>query len=318
MEIKYNSLIENGTWEIVSSPKKANLITGKLVFKLKKDRFSNILKHKARWVAHGYKQEEGLDYVESFAAVVKSASYKSLFAVRFKRGYWIHHMDVVNTFIYGFLDKVIYIGQLHLFATKLDKVCKLIRALYGLNQAPLVWYKTLVKFLKKLRFVRLELDHRIFISKDKQLFIAVYVDDLPFFDADISSLEDIQQKLRDRFKITDQGNISHYQGMEVDYVLGEKVTLCQSTYLKKGLDRFKMTRCKLATVPMQPGIANSLLPYNGNADKANKNWYLSAIRFLMWPAVHTHPDIAYSIGVLSCYCRNPGPTNCNLVVQVFR
>ena len=172
--------------------------------------------------------------------------------------------------------------------------------------------------MKKLGFVRLELDHGIFISKDKQLFIAVYVDDLLLFGADISRLEDIQQKLRDRFKMTDLGDISHYLGMEVDYVVGEKITLCQSTYLKKVLDRFKMTGCKPATVPMNPGVANSLLPYDGNADKATIKWYQSAIGSLMWPAVHTRPDIAYSVGVLSRYCSNPGPTHCNLVVQVFR
>ena len=235
-----------------------------------------------------------------------------------KRGYWIRHMDVVTAFLYRFLDEVIYIEQPHLFTTKPDEVCKLINALYGLKEALHILYKTLVESLKKLGFVRLELDHGIFISKDKQLFIAVYVDDLLFFGANISRLEDIQQKLRDQFKMTDLGDISHYLGMEVDYVVGEKITLCQSTYLKKVLDRFKMTGCKPATVPMNPGVANSLLPYDGNADKATIKWYQSAIGSLMWPAVHTRPDIAYSVGVLSRYCSNPGPTHCNLVVQVFR
>lgn len=55
----------------------------------------------------------------------------------------------------------------------MDKVCKLIKALYVLKQAPHVWYKTLVEFFKKLGFIRLELDHGIFVSTDKQLFIAV-------------------------------------------------------------------------------------------------------------------------------------------------
>ena len=310
--------MEYGTWEIVSPLKMINLIIRKWAFKLRKNRVGNILKYKVRLFAHRYKQEESLDYVETFAAVVKHMSYKCLFAVGVKRGYWICYMDMVTAFLYGFLDEVIYIKQPHPFTTKLDKVCKLIKASYGLKHAPNVWYKTVVEFLKKLRFVRLELDHGIFISKDKQLFIAVYVDDLLFFGANISRLEDIQQKLRDQFKMTDLGDISHYLGMEVDYVVGEKITLCQSTYLKKVLDRFKMTGCKPATVPMNPGVANSLLPYDGNADKATIKWYQSAIGSLMWPAVHTRPDIAYSVGVLSRYCSNPGPTHCNLVVQVFR
>ena len=119
-------------------------------------------------------------------------SYKCLFAVGVKRGHWIHQMDRVTAFLYGFLDEVIYVKQPHLFATELDKVCKLIKALYGLKQAPYVWYKNLVEFLKKLGFIWLELDHRIFVSMDKQLYIAVYVDDLLIFGSDIARLEDVQ------------------------------------------------------------------------------------------------------------------------------
>ena len=277
MEREYNSLIENGTWELVSRPNEANIITGKWCFKLKKDRFGHILKYKARWVAHGYKQEEGLDYVETFAAVVKPMSYKCLFAVGVKRSYRIRHMDVVTAFLYGFLDEVIYVEQPHLFVTELDKVCKLIKALYGLKQAPHVWYKTLVKFLKKLGFTRLELDHGIFVSADKQLFIAVYVDDLLIFGSNLPRLEDVQQKLRDRFKMTDLGDVSHYLGMQVDHVIGKKITLCQSIYPKKVLDRFKMTEYKPASISIDPGVANSLLLYDSNADKETTKWYQSAI-----------------------------------------
>ena len=67
--------------------------------------------------------------------------------------------------------------------------------------------------------------------------------------------------------MTDLGDISHYLGMEVDYVVGEKITLCQSTYLKKVLVRFKMTGCKPVTVPMNPRVANFLLPYDNGTSQ---------------------------------------------------
>ena len=79
---------------------------------------------------------------------------------------------------------------------ELDKVCKVIKALYKLKQAPHVCYKTYVKFLKKLGFTLLELDHRIFVSVNKQVFITVYVDDLLIFGLDLPCLENVQQKLR--------------------------------------------------------------------------------------------------------------------------
>ncbi len=121
-------------------------------------------------------------------------SYKCLFAIGVKCGYRVRHMDVVTAFLYGFLDGVIYVEQPHLFATELDKICKLIKALYRLKQASHVWYKTLVKCLNKLGFIRLELDHGIFVFKDKQLYMAVYVDNLLIFGSDIARLEDLQQK----------------------------------------------------------------------------------------------------------------------------
>ncbi len=227
-------------------------------------------------------------------------------------------MDVVTVLLYSFFNKVICVEQPNLFALEFGMVCKLIKALYGLKQAPNVWYKTLVEFFKKLRFTQLELDHGIFVSADKKLFIAVYFDDLLFFGSGIPHLEDVQQKVQDRFKMTDLGDISYYLRIEIDHVVGEKITLCQSTYLKKILDRFKMTECKPVSIPMNPGVANSLLPYDENADKTTIKWYQSAIGSLIWPAVHTGPDIAYSVGVFTCYCSNSRPKYDNLVIQIFR
>lgn len=196
-------------------------------------------------MVHGFKQEEGLDYIETFAAVMKLMSYKAMMGVGVKQGFTVRHMDVVTAFLYGFLDELIYVEQPHLFVfgNNLHLVCKLIKALYGLKQSPQVWYQTLVDFLKKLGFHRLELDHGVFVSEDKKQFIAIYVDDLLLFGADIPRLELIQKELSDRFKMTDLGNVSHYLGMEVDVDVGKTITLRQTTYLKKVLEQFGMLDC---------------------------------------------------------------------------
>ena len=87
------------------------------------------------------------------------------------------------------------------------------------------------------------------------------MDDLLIFGSDDSRLIDIQDKLNARFRMTNLGEISHYLGMEVDVDVGKKIFLQQTIYLKKVLERFQMTDCKLTSVPMNPGIANSLLPF---------------------------------------------------------
>ena len=180
MQQEYDSLIENNMWELVPTPNQA-VLTGRWVFKIKKDRMGNILKFKARWVAHGYKQKEGLNFTDTFALVAKPMSWKAMMGVSAKHGYKIWQMDVVTAYLFGFLDETVYIYQPTLMDDGTGRVCILKKALYGLKQSARVWYQTLQDFLKKLGFKRIEADHGFFFSNDKSIFIAVYVDDILFF-----------------------------------------------------------------------------------------------------------------------------------------
>ncbi len=107
--------------------------------------------------------------------------------------------------------------------------------------------------------------------------------------------------------MTNLEEVSHYLGMEVDLEVGKQISLRSTVHLKKILERFQMTDCKPVSVPMNPGVANSLIPSDQQADRATIKCYQSAIGSLMWPAVNTRPDISYSVVVISRYCANPGP-----------
>lgn len=93
-----------------------------------------------------------------------------------KRGYRIRQMDVITAFLYGFLFEEIFIIQPTMFEDGTSRVCLLRKALYGLKQSPRVWYQTLMDFLKKLGFHKTEADNILFVSSDKTIFIAVYVE----------------------------------------------------------------------------------------------------------------------------------------------
>ncbi len=108
-----------------------------------------------------------------------------MMGVSAKRGTRIRQMDVITSFVYGFLDEEIYIMQPTMFEDGTSRVCLLKKALYGLKQAPRVWYQTLLDFLRILDFHKTEADHVLFVSADKTIFIAVYMDDLLLFSADI-------------------------------------------------------------------------------------------------------------------------------------
>lgn len=81
--------MENETWEVISMTKNRQIMIGQQCLKLKKDQYGHILKYKARQVAHGLKQKEGINFVETFAAIVKPMSYKCLFSVSIRCGYKI-------------------------------------------------------------------------------------------------------------------------------------------------------------------------------------------------------------------------------------
>ena len=228
-------------------------------------------------------------------------------------------MDVVTAFLYGYLDEEIYIIQPTLFevAGGEQKVCLLRKALYGLKQSPRVWYQTLLDFLQKIGFKHTESDHGVFVSED--MFIAIYVDDLLIMGKDTLKLQQLQAELKSRFQMTDLGEVSHYLGIEVDISKDRStIALRQTTYLKKTLERFNMANCKPISTPMEPGIGNILMPSEDQADKETISWYQSLVGSLMWPAMHTRPNIAYAMGVLSRYCSNPGADHCSHLQRVLR
>ena len=144
------------------------------------------------------------------------------------------------------------------------------------------------------------------------------MDDLLIFGLDDNKIKKLQDALNSQFKMTDLGDISHYLGIQVDLDVGKKITLNQGTYIRKVLERFGMLDCRPAAIPMDPGVPNSILPYDGKADYDTIVWYQSAVGSLMWPAVLTRPDISLAVGVISRYCGNPGPAHIKLVIQVFR
>ena len=155
------------------------------------------------------------------------------------------------------------------------------------------------------------------MSEDKQLFLAIYVDNLLIFGADISQLEKIQNDLSDCFKMTNLGNVSHYFEMEVGVEVKKIIKVTQVTYIKKVLKCFGMQDCQPASISIDPGVAFLFLSYDQKAGHDAIVWYQSAIGSLIWPAVHTRPNISYAVGVLSKYCSNPGSTHIELVKRIF-
>lgn len=140
IESEVDSVLSNHTWEVVDRPIGRKPITAKWIFKTKKA--SDISKFKARTVARGFQQHEGVDYDDIFAPVARWSTIRIILALVAQNNWDLHQIDVVTTFLNGTVNEDILMEILEGFpeAGNPSKVCKLKRALYGLKQAPRIWY----------------------------------------------------------------------------------------------------------------------------------------------------------------------------------
>ena len=213
MRDKYLSLIHNKTWTLVTEPRNHQVLRGKWAYKLKRGPNSEVARCKAQWVVRGFEQRAGVDYHETFASVVKPMSYKTLFAIAAALDLEIEQLDVKTAFLYGNIDKKIYVEQPKGQEDGLKRVCLLNKALYGLKQAPRIWFFTLVLFLTDLRFFLFSADLAVFCRKNT--YIAVYVDDMLIVGSLLAEIQEIKEKLHRRFQISDLGPCHYYFGMSI-------------------------------------------------------------------------------------------------------
>jgi hypothetical protein len=136
MQLEMDAVEKNCTWKLADLPSGHSVITLKWVFKLKRDEAGAIVKHKARLVARGFVQREGIDFNDTFAPVARMESVRLFFALAAQEGWRVHHMDVNSAFLNGNLKEEIYVHQPLRFAIpgKEGKVLRLRKALYRLRQ----------------------------------------------------------------------------------------------------------------------------------------------------------------------------------------
>ncbi|GJY00081.1 putative ribonuclease H-like domain-containing protein [Tanacetum coccineum] len=137
----------------------------------KKDKRGIVIKNKARLVAQGYTQEEGIDYDEVFAPVARIEAIRLFLAYASFKDFVVYQMDVKSAFLYGKIEEEVYVCQPPGFEDPdfPDRVYKVEKALYGLHQAPRAWYETLSTYLLDNGFQRGKIDKTLFIRRDKGL-----------------------------------------------------------------------------------------------------------------------------------------------------
>ncbi|GKF42160.1 putative ribonuclease H-like domain-containing protein, partial [Tanacetum coccineum] len=206
-------------WTLVDLPKGKRAIGTKWVYQNKKDEIGIVLRNKARLVAHGYTQEEGINYDEVFAPVARIEAIRLFLAYASFMGFIMYQMDMNSAFLYGTIEEEVYVCQPPGFEDPQfpDKASKVEKALYGLHQAPRAWYETLSTYLLENGFRRGIIDKTLFIKKDKGdiLLVQVYVNDIIFGSTKKSLCIEFEQMMHKRFQMSSMGELTFFLGLQV-------------------------------------------------------------------------------------------------------
>lgn len=179
MKKEIQALENNNTWTLTNLPPGKKAIDSKRVYKIKYNPSGEIEHHKAKLVAKGLTQVEGINFHETFAPVAKLVTVRTVLAVAVQKCWTIHQLDVNNAFLYRDLDEEVYTKIPQGFAKEGDtKVCLLRKSLYGLRQASRNWYNKFTKALLHIEFQHSRDDHSLFAFKKNNIYISalIYVD----------------------------------------------------------------------------------------------------------------------------------------------
>nr|GFA08490.1 putative ribonuclease H-like domain-containing protein [Tanacetum cinerariifolium] len=193
-------------WILVDLPYGKRAIGTKWVYINKKDERGIVIRNKARLVAEGHTQEEGIDYEEIFAPVARIKAIRLFLAYASFMGFTVYQMDVKSAFLYGTIEEEVYICQPPGFEDlkNPDKVYKVVKALYGLHQAPRAWYETLANYLLENGFQRGTIDQTLFIKKQQKdiLVVQIYVDDIIFGATNKALCKSFEKLMKDKFQMS--------------------------------------------------------------------------------------------------------------------
>ncbi|KAJ9548226.1 hypothetical protein OSB04_020769 [Centaurea solstitialis] len=274
-------------------------------------------RNKARLVAQGYTQEEGIDYDDVFAPVARIEAIRLFLAFASYKGFKVYQMDVKSAFLYGTIDEEVYVSQPPGFEDPKypDKVDKLRKALYGLHQAPRAWYDTLSSYLLEKKFERGVIDKTLFIRRTKtdMLLVQIYVDDIIFGSTKDDMCKEFEELMHMKFKMSSMGELTFFLGLQVKQKT-DGIFINQSKYVASMLQKFGMNDAKPTSTPME---THKHLTADVEGEEVDVHHYRSMIGSLMYLTA-SRPDIMFAVCVCARYQVRPKESHLHVVKRIFK
>ncbi|CAI5496822.1 unnamed protein product, partial [Closterium sp. Naga37s-1] len=304
MDAEMASWKSTGTYVDEVPPPGANIVSGMWIFRVKRPPGSPPV-FKARYVARGFSEQEGVDFFQTFSPTPKMTTLRVLLHVAAQRDYELHSLDFSTAFLQGSLHEEIWLRHPPGFSGSFPAGTQwsLRRPVYGLRQAPREWHDTLRTTLAALGFAPSTADPSLFLRTDTTLppfYVLVYVDDLVFATADTEALAHVKSELQKRHTCTDLGELTSYLGLRITRDRAQRtITLTQSHMVQQVLQRFRFTYSSPQPTPLPTGHSLSALPSDESVEPSGP--YPELVGCLMYLMTCTRPDLAYRLSILARY-----------------
>ena len=327
MDSEIKQLLDNGTFKFVNAPQQYAL-TGKWVFKEKRNLAGIVYRRKARVVARGFEQREGLDYTETFASTAAATSARILLAIAARERLALRCADAINAYLSGDpLKETIY---MKLFAGLEDyfrrypreaekygfspgKVILLIKPLYGLKQAGRNWQQRLKRELMESGFRAATKDDAVYYNNGRDIFILSHVDDLYFIGKE-GGIDNVITQLATQIKI-EEADPRSYLGMRITSHPNGCISIDQTSHID----------FMLGTEPMRtvgtPVTANAMAVALKNEKKSSEaltREYQRHIGQIIYPATRTRPDLSFAASLWARFMSNPSAEHLRELQRVSR
>ncbi|GKC24902.1 retrovirus-related pol polyprotein from transposon TNT 1-94 [Tanacetum coccineum] len=304
-------------YELVPQPDCVMIIALKWIYKVKLDEYGDVLKNKARLVAKGYRQEEGIDFEESFAPVARIEAIQLFIANAASKNMTIYHMDVKTTFLNGELKEEVYVSQPEgfVYPDHPTHVYRLKKALYSLQQAPQAWYDTLSRFLLDNKFSKGVVDPTLFTRKIGKhiLLVQIYVDDIIFASTDPKACDIFSNEMSSKFQMSMMGRMSFFLGLQVSQNPGG-IFINQSKFALEILKKFRMDSCDPVDTPMVDRLKLDEDPLGILVDQTRFRSMVGSLMYL----TASRPDLVFAVCVCARYQALPTKKHLKALKRVFR
>ena len=314
-------LKEKSVYEEVERPVIHPVLPARMIYKTSQKSGQN-KKCKARYVVVGcadpYKNVK-----ETYAPTLGMASLRLLIAVAGLLGAIMHQMDVKQAFLNSVLPHPVYIERPRNHFQGSKKVWKLLKALYGLVDAPKLWYEMLKKFLITSGFEVMVGEPCIFVKqtkidgKEHIIVVGVFVDDFILFSTNQKLLEETKRMISQKFEVSDLGEAKIILGIRVRQERNT-VKIDQINYVEEILKKYPDYKRKLSRIPKTPISPGLILKASTEADEMTTEPYREVVGSLAYLMIGTRPDLGLAVSILSRHLQKPTQEHWDVAMSVLQ